>query len=226
VRNAGANPPSQCTSGTQVYLGTGTSVTDTDVANGLTYYYRACANDNAGNVSAGVLANFIIKYQLTTTVNTPGEGGIAPDCPDGCLYNSGTSVGLTAIPTSGYVLSSWGGDCSGAGLITSATMNGQMTCTATFSSCADQPALTAWSGAPYDAIGGIAGAYANAHDPNDTIQLLATTFVETLDLTRDISVTLSGGWDCGFSPNTSYSIIHGSLTVSNGKVIVERLIIY
>jgi len=56
VRNTGGYPNSQCTSGTQVYLGSGNSTTDTGLTNGTTYYYRACAYDNAGNVSTGATA--------------------------------------------------------------------------------------------------------------------------------------------------------------------------
>lgn len=57
VRNTGAYPNNQCSNGTQVYLGSGMNVTDSGLTNGVTYYYRVCARDAAGNVSAGATAS-------------------------------------------------------------------------------------------------------------------------------------------------------------------------
>jgi hypothetical protein len=45
--------PDTCSSGTQVYSGSDTSYTHTSLTNDTTYYYRVCAIDNVGNVSAG-----------------------------------------------------------------------------------------------------------------------------------------------------------------------------
>jgi hypothetical protein len=59
VRNTGDYPNNQCTNGTQVYLGNGSSATDVGLTNGTTYYYRACAYDNAGNISLGTTASAI-----------------------------------------------------------------------------------------------------------------------------------------------------------------------
>ncbi len=56
VRNTGTYPNNQCSNGTQIYLGNGTNVTDSGLSNGVTYYYRVCARDTAGNISAGSTA--------------------------------------------------------------------------------------------------------------------------------------------------------------------------
>ncbi len=56
MQNTGTYPNIQCTSGTQIYLGTGTSTADTGLINGTPYFYRVCAYDNAGNVSSGATA--------------------------------------------------------------------------------------------------------------------------------------------------------------------------
>lgn len=45
--------PASCATGTVVYEGPATTATDTGLTDGLTYGYRACATDLAGNVSAG-----------------------------------------------------------------------------------------------------------------------------------------------------------------------------
>lgn len=57
VRDASSYPDSQCTNGTQVYLGTDSSTIEAGLTNGTTYYYQVCAYDNAGNVSPGVKGN-------------------------------------------------------------------------------------------------------------------------------------------------------------------------
>jgi len=46
--------PDSCSSGTQIYSGPETSYIHSGLISGTTYYYRVCAVDNAGNVSAGV----------------------------------------------------------------------------------------------------------------------------------------------------------------------------
>jgi hypothetical protein len=48
------------------------------------------------------------------------------------------------------------------------------------------------------------------------------------NLIFDISdrIILKGGYDCSFTTNTGgYSTIHGSMTISNGTVEVDRIII-
>jgi subtilisin-like proprotein convertase family protein len=57
VRNTGTPPSMKCTNGTQVYLGNGNSATDPGLSNGTQYFYRICAYDSAGNVSAGATIN-------------------------------------------------------------------------------------------------------------------------------------------------------------------------
>ena len=57
VRNTGTPPNMKCTNGTQVYLGNGNSATDPGLSNGTQYFYRICAYDSAGNISAGATIN-------------------------------------------------------------------------------------------------------------------------------------------------------------------------
>ncbi len=307
VRSTVGTPATQCASGTQVYVGSATSKTDTGLTNGMTYYYRVCAYDAVGNVSTGAVAtatlsvrinivtspsglhftldegdavapymyvwnpgaghtiavsspqsggpgtqyiysswsdggaqshsispaadgtytaNFTTQYQLT--VPAPTGGAVSPDCSLGCWYNSDTSAGLLAIPNSDYIFNSWGGNCSGSNPSAGVTMNGVKTCTASYTTCPGNYAKNVNNGTSYATVGGLTDAYANAHDPDDTIQLLATTLTEILDLNRPIAVTLSGGWNCEFGSQTSYSIIHGSVTIGRDSLAVtaENLILY
>ncbi len=304
-RNTGSAPNAQCTNGTQVYLGSGTSTTATGLSNGQTYYFRVCAYDTAGNISQGATtsstlavntqfnssptgrtvivdggshiapwsttwstasthpinlaspqsggtgtqyvfsswsdggaqshsiapvvdttytATFLTQYEVTTIAGS--HGTIAPDCSAGCWYNSGVPLQLTAMPDSGYVLSSWGGDCSGTDLTTTLTLDGLKTCSASFSACGDKPVQNARTNATFDFIGGGSNAYALAVT-GDTLRLIATAFGETLDFDRspEITITLQGGYGCGYSNPSSLSIISGSVTVSRGTVIMDRIVI-
>ena len=74
------------------------------------------------------------QYQLTTAAS-PVNGGTVTASPTSSngLYNSGTTVQLTAIPAQGYLFSGWGGDL--AGIIAdpaSITMNSAHSVTANF----------------------------------------------------------------------------------------------
>jgi len=93
--------------------------------------------------------------------------------------------------------------------------------TATELSCSGDPVL--FDGEPYIFI-------QNAYDAipqggTGTISMQAVEFGESLDLDRDVTVTLRGGYDCDFNePPFSFSIIH-SMLINNGTVIVENIIL-
>ena len=53
----------------------------------------------------------------------------------------------------------------------------------------------------------------------------AMVFAEAPVLAVNASITLRGGYDCGFTTNPGYATIYGALTVSNGSVTIENLII-
>jgi hypothetical protein len=65
-------------------------------------------------------------------------------------------------------------------------------------------------------------AYTALND-NDTLQILTGDFTGGLLLSLPKTVKLQGGYDCTFTSNTGYSTVRTSMTVSGGKVIVERL---
>jgi len=70
----------------------------------------------------------------------------------------------------------------------------------------------------------IQAAYNSAATGN-TIQSQNLTFSGNLNFNRAISVTLRGGYDSGFASNAGYTTISGSLTISNGTVTVENIVI-
>jgi len=69
--------------------------------------------------------------QYTLTVNTSGQGSVAK-APSQATYVSGSSVQLTATPSSGWSFSGWSGDASGTANPVTITMNGNKAVTATF----------------------------------------------------------------------------------------------
>ena len=75
--------PSSCSSGTQIYLGSGTSYTHTGLTNDSTYFYRICATDNAGNTSSGATAS--------ATPVSGGTTGSAPSAPTGLTATAESS---------------------------------------------------------------------------------------------------------------------------------------
>jgi PKD repeat protein len=78
------------------------------------------------------------------------------------------------------------------------------------------------SGAPPSYYSSLTAAYGAAADGN-TIQGQGGVFTGALDFSRNISVTLKGGYDSLFSTNAAFTTISGSLTVSHGKVIIENI---
>jgi hypothetical protein len=71
----------------------------------------------------------------------------------------------------------------------------------------------------------IQSAYQFAANGN-TIQVRALDFPETLVFNRPISVTLKGGYDSSFASNSGSSSVTGSLSVNNGTVRVENIVLH
>lgn len=85
-------------------------------------------------------AEFVpIQYTLTVSRTGSGAGTVTSspsgiDCGSTCTatYNSGASVMLTAVAASGSTFNGWSGECAGQGNPCSATMNSDLSVTATF----------------------------------------------------------------------------------------------
>jgi type II secretory pathway pseudopilin PulG len=76
-------PAANCTTGTQIYLGTGTSYNHTGLTNDVTYYYRVCAYDAVGNISIGA-TNSGIPFSLFLDDGEPCSLG--EECLSGYCY--------------------------------------------------------------------------------------------------------------------------------------------
>jgi hypothetical protein len=86
--------------------------------------------------------------------------------------------------------------------------------------CSGKPVTNVGAGDYYSSI---SAAYAAAGS-GDTILARTVVLDENLNLARNLTVVLKGGYDCGFSSASGYTIISG-LTISRGTVKIDRVTI-
>jgi uncharacterized repeat protein (TIGR02543 family) len=103
------------------------------------YIFTGWSGDLTGNTNPTtilmngtktVTANFAQIYTLTTHIGTGGSSITLN--PPGGTYTSGTSVTVTANPSSGYMFGSWTDDLTGTSNPTTITMNSNKNITANF----------------------------------------------------------------------------------------------
>jgi hypothetical protein len=63
----------------------------------------------------------------------------------------------------------------------------------------------------------------NALPEGKTAQIHAALFNENLYLDIAKAVTLHGGYNCHYTADSEFTVVKGSLTVSNGTVTVNRI---
>ena len=141
------NPPNvnYTSSFTRTYnSGTSVTLTATPAAGS---YFAGWSGDCSGtgtcavtmNSNKSVTATFtLVTYTLSVVKTGTGSGTVTSspagiNCGSTCSagYTSGTSVTLTASPSSGSYFAGWSGDCSGTGTC-AVTMNANKNVTATF----------------------------------------------------------------------------------------------
>jgi uncharacterized protein (TIGR02145 family)/uncharacterized repeat protein (TIGR02543 family) len=112
-----------------------TTLTDTTKAvsglsKGTAYYWRVRAKNTVGiSVWSGRRIFTTIK-QFTLTITA--TNGSVTKTPDNAQYDSGSTVGLKARPSTGYNFGSWSGDAAGTSDSATIVMTGQKNVTATF----------------------------------------------------------------------------------------------
>ena len=170
-----------------------------------------------------VTATFGINtYSITSTA---GAGGTIS--PSGTVtVNSGTSKTFTIAPSAGYSIGAVKVDGASVGAVATYTfsnISSGHTISATFNpaqvTCGSQPVKD--GNAYYPSV---QTAYNVAQNGAD-LQILATSLSGTPNLTRNIQLSLQGGYDCGFNSSSSYSTISGALVISAGSVTIENIII-
>jgi hypothetical protein len=236
------NPSSQTITGTTAPGVTVTVATDTSASDGsatvtgTNWSYNitglawgannvtVTAMDGAGRKSVGSTA-ITRSPKLNTTFAGTGSGIVSSnpegiECPGLCyhLFTTNSIVSLTAYPDGNSVFSGWSACAGTAGC--NVTMDGDRSVTVSFNYV--KPARTA--GAPpsyYDSIG---DAYFHL-GTGSRIEAREFLFDEDLLLNKGIPVSIGGGYDIGYSGNSGYTTIRGSLTVQNGSLMVERVVI-
>jgi len=108
-----------------------------DGSSGTRYVFSSWSDGGAQShtvtvpsASTTYTANFTTQYSLITAVNPTGGGTVSPSGTN--WYNSGDSVPVSAIATSGYAFIGWSGDLSGATNPTPLFVNGPKSITVNF----------------------------------------------------------------------------------------------
>jgi spore coat protein A, manganese oxidase len=65
----------------------------------------------------------------------------------------------------------------------------------------------------------------NALGDGQTAFMQAVSFAGNMLLQNNVSVRLEGGYSCDYSTNPGYTTINGSITISGGSVVMDRVII-
>ncbi|OGU23316.1 MAG: hypothetical protein A2X85_08765 [Geobacteraceae bacterium GWF2_54_21] len=199
------------------------------------------SNDNTHYLS--ITSAFLPVYQLSgnsygfTTTRLPLQvifigtgGGIVTSNPAGIACNTGcsstflTGEQVTLHPAADLVstFSGWSnGTCTGLGdcLL---TLGVAETVTAGFER--DTTHQVYVPGVPPTYYSTIQGAYNIATDASE-IKIWATTYNESLDCNRPITVNLQGGYDRDYAALVGESVLFGQIIISDGSLIVDSIVL-
>ncbi len=65
----------------------------------------------------------------------------------------------------------------------------------------------------------------NALMSGEKLEILALGFTEIMNLNQSKSVGISGGFRCDYAIVSGFTTVHGTITISQGTVNIENLII-
>ncbi len=220
-----------------VNVGYVTTYTVNNLTSG-TYYFAVTAYDTSGyesgysnQVSKTISGGTAQQYSIAVTKGGTGSGTVTSSpagisCGSACSasYSSGSAVTLTSTPVSGSTFSSWSGACVGNGTQCTLTINANTSVTANFApqsaACAGQPVRLARTTPLY--YSSIQAAY-NAAADGDVIEMQAAVLTGDVDINRNVSVILKGGYDCDFSTYVHNTIIDGILILDGGSFIADGI---
>ncbi|MCM2357034.1 MAG: Ig-like domain repeat protein [Geobacteraceae bacterium] len=137
----------------------------------------------------------------------------------GCVqaFPNGTPITLTATPDWKSSFTGWGPPCNGTDTCL-INLNGDAGVSATFSVV---PRIKL-PGPNFFAS--LQDAYEQAND-GDTLNTIVYSFSESLQIDRSITVTLRGGMSSDFLNQDAYTTLEGSLTVVQGTLVVDHLVV-
>ena len=143
------------------------------------------------------------------------------DCDGGCSasFDSGTVITLGATAGQHSQFADWSGDCTGVDC--ELTMDADRSVSAHFDPDPDYEVRIKRTDPVF--FRKVQEA-CNASQNGETIQALALVFTE--DLSMDKPLTLEGGYSIEYNAiPDAFTIIHGSITIVTGPVVVRNLII-
>ncbi len=203
--------------------------------------YVTLADMPEGNTFPDPLSKLVVtttyQHPVNVTVTGVGSGTITstsgtPATPGNIACTSGTctswfdhdgQVTLIPVPSIDSYFKSWtGGGCSGSGNCVISSLSGGTDIQAEFARL--QPVrIAGTSPVYYDTL---QGAY-NAATTGAVIQTLTTKSIPlgTLTMNGGKAVTLRGGYNGDYSSNSGYTTSVGTLTVVNGTLIVENVVV-
>jgi hypothetical protein len=163
---------------------------------------------------------------LTVTKTGTGMGRVRSypggiDCSSGCTsdyseFPANGSVSMSAVPVAGLsVFAGW----SGAGCSDSITMNTDRTCSVQFTQCGGNPVL--------DPLSNLYAYISDAYDviSSGNLKITASNRMENLRLDRAVNIGLFGGYACDFLSRTGFTYLTGTIAISSGSVIMDRIVI-
>jgi hypothetical protein len=147
--------------------------------------------------------------------------GVSTNCRG--TFAAGTQITLMPVTNGNSTFGGWSSNCTLYGTDCRITLSADTTVTATFNSAATS--LVQLLGAPVKTFGFIQSAY-DAAGPSAVIKAQAVVLVENLLLNvAGRSITFKGGYDAGFAIQTGYTTVQGKLTLGQGSLIADRLVI-
>lgn len=172
-----------------------------------------------------ITATFAINtYAISVS---PTGSGTATCDPNPVDYNGSSTCAMS--PDTGYYIASVTVDSVPQSPVSPYIFNNvTATHTITVEFWATDPILRVSSGGVntwYTLIQGIQTAYNEAASSGDVIKTKAMEFTEVLDFARDVSFSLQGGWGQDFATPSGMTTVNGSMTISNGSVVVANLVI-
>lgn len=165
------------------------------------------------------------NYQLTVAVAGTGSGTVTSvsagfTCESGsCAAElaTGSAISLIATPGSISTFGGWSGDCTNSSGDCSLTMLANKTVTASFNL------------APKVKISRTGMGYSTVQEAQtsaqagDTLLLLEDILSSSLVVTKNLQ--LKGGYNSSFSSQLGYTTLQGSLSITSGSAVVDRLVI-
>jgi len=182
-------------------------------------YGKDGADDYARCVQTGAVVS-IISADGTVT-SSPAGINCGTSCTAPFLKNS--LVAFTVIP---------GADKAFSGLSClpdfnpDGSISGDMNCSAVYGTCGATEIARIGTSTPDSIMNTYAGA-SPAIGARDTVEVIGTKQpIVDLDFNLPLNISLVGGYDCSFTTPASYTVLSGgTVTISKGSVVIDRIII-